>query len=100
MATAEDGVEAVSARRNDAARSVMPWDDELERLVNHIRRHSGTPELKAASARALSALKPVPAGNVSAKKARFMAALDGRWYEVDAYCEALRSELRRRMTQQ
>lgn len=74
----------------------MPWDDELERLTRFVQEHFGEEGLEAALDRAIIAV--TRGGSLTAD----LLADDGTIAEalgtvipMDAYYEALRTELRR-----
>lgn len=74
----------------------MPWDDELDRLASYVRTHLGDDPFKAACGRAMAALRStdlVLAQDYEGDDV--IASPDGHLYDLGAFHEALRLELRR-----
>jgi len=78
----------------------MSWDDELDRLAAYVRTHFGERELNAAGGRAMAALKPSDLAGTTEEDDEVIASPHGELYDIDAYHEALRRELRRLVTPQ
>ena len=76
----------------------MPWDDELEQLASFVRTHFGEQALLTANGRAMAALKETDRSDQIEESDRTIAAPSGDLYNVDAYFDAVRRELRRLVT--
>jgi len=80
----------------------MPWDEELEQLATFVREHFGDEELKAAGRRALTRLTPLDVADEGETEETddVIRGADGHLYDVDAFWDAVRLELRRLVTPQ
>ncbi|HZT76389.1 MAG TPA: hypothetical protein VFA27_07015 [Vicinamibacterales bacterium] len=73
----------------------MPWDDELEQLASFVRTYFGEETLRMANTRAMAALRESDRSEETEESDRTIAAPSGDLYDVEAYLDAVRRELRR-----
>lgn len=79
----------------------MPWDDELDRLARFVREHFGHEALKDVGRRAMATLTPLDdTAAAESERDDVIEGADGQFYDIDAFWDAVRRELRRLVTPQ
>lgn len=74
----------------------MPLDDELDALAAYVKQHFGARVVEDAGRRALATLTPLDLSEDALYETdEVIEGADGQFYDVDAFWEAARRELRR-----